>query len=202
MRLFVAVVPPPEVLRELSAAVHQLTAAGGPGAAGAAGSDAGPRWTSDEGRHITLAFLGEVDEATLPDLTRRLARAAHRHPPLDLRLDGGGRFGDHVLWAGVAGDTAALGRLARSVTAAARRTGIPVDETRAFRPHLTLARGRGRLPLRPYAAALADFAGRPWHAARFALIRSHPPPPGVPGARSHYETLASWDLSGPPPTPP
>ena len=49
------------------------------------------------------AFLGEIDENVLPDLTTRLARAARRHPPQELALSGAGRFGDRVLWTRVRG---------------------------------------------------------------------------------------------------
>jgi RNA 2',3'-cyclic 3'-phosphodiesterase len=185
MRLFVAVIPPASVLRELAGAVAPLAVIG---------EADGLRWTRPDGQHITLAFLGEVDEATVPELTRRLARAARRHEPLTLRLAGGGRFGDRTLWAGVAGDTARLARLADSVAAGARRGGIAVEEGRTFRAHLTLARGRGTVGLRRYADALTGFESGTWPADRVELVRSHPPAPGVPGARPRYETLDVWPL--------
>ena len=93
----------------------------------------------------------------LPNLTERLARAARRHPPFELALGGGGRFGDRVLWTRV--DPANGPRaLAASVGAAARRCGIPVDD-RPYRPHLTLARGRPGADLRPAVEALRGFSG-------------------------------------------
>ncbi len=185
MRLFVAVIPPDHVLSELAAAVTPL--------AGLAGAD-GLRWTPQESWHLTLAFLGEVDDATLPRLTERLARAAHRHPPLTLRLSGGGRFGDRALWAGVAGDVRPLSRLAQSVTAGALRSGIRIDDDHPFRAHLTLARNRATTPLRPYADTLSPFEGTPWTADRFHLVHSRPPLPGIPGAQPHYEPLQGWPL--------
>ncbi|MFF8959470.1 2'-5' RNA ligase family protein [Streptomyces sp. NPDC014894] len=69
MRLFAAVLPPAGAVAELGAAVDGLRAL--------PGSD-GLRWTGREGWHFTLAFLGEVDERLLPELTARLARAARR----------------------------------------------------------------------------------------------------------------------------
>jgi 2'-5' RNA ligase len=186
VRLFVALTPPDPVVRELSAAVGRLRAAG---------AEPGLRWTPPEAWHVTLAFLGEVDEPALPELTRRLARVGERHHPLTLRLAGGGRFDDHVLWTGLAGDTTDLSHLAASVGAAARRAGLPVDTERAFRPHITLARSRGRSPLRPYATRLHDFASTPWTAHRFSLIRSHPP--ATPGTHPRYEDLSHWPLTPP-----
>ncbi|MFJ6214256.1 RNA 2',3'-cyclic phosphodiesterase [Streptomyces sp. NPDC092296] len=196
MRLFVAVEPPPDARAELAAALRPLHALPQAGRL---------RWTAPEHWHLTLAFLGEVDEAALPELTRRLARAAHRHPAHRLRLAGGGRFGDRTLWAGVGGETLALRRLAESVQAAARRTGLAVDERRPYRAHLTLARsaGGGRGPdLRGAAAVLAEFRGREWQAAEIRLVRS------VLGAGPPWHsTLDAWPLarSGPadgPPAPP
>ncbi len=191
MRLFVAVVPPPAALRDLSATVRGLTA----DADGTPPGPAGARWTADGDRHITLAFLGEVGPDVLPDLTARLGRAAARHRPPTLRLAGAGHFGDRVLWCGVRGQTEPLARLAASVTAAARRAGVPV-EPRAFRAHLTLARRRGPGSLSGYAAALAGYEGADWRAEAVELIRSHPPRSGVPGERPRYETLRRWPLAG------
>ena len=87
MRAFVALVPPAAVLAELATALAPVQAA-----------QPGLRWTPSGQWHLTLAFLGEIDEGVLPDLTERLARAARRHPPLELALGGAGRFGDRVLW--------------------------------------------------------------------------------------------------------
>ncbi|KNB51527.1 RNA 2',3'-cyclic phosphodiesterase [Streptomyces caatingaensis] len=185
MRLFVAVTPPSSALAELADATALLHAL----------PDAGRlRWAAPDTWHFTLAFLGEVDEGLLPELTERLGRAAHRHPAHELWLARGGRFGDRVLWAGAEGDVGVLGELARSAAAGARRAGAGVDESRAFHPHLTLARATGRVSLRPYAEALADFRGSPFRVGRLELVRSRLPGSGVPGERPRYETLAAWDL--------
>ncbi|MDQ3905721.1 MAG: RNA 2',3'-cyclic phosphodiesterase, partial [Actinomycetota bacterium] len=115
MRLFVALTPPDEVteaLRAITAALRELAPE--------------LRWTRPQQWHLTLAFLGEVDDALVDELTRRLDRAAARHPPLSLFLGGGGRFGHRVLWTRVQGDRDNLRRLAGSAAAAARRSGLPV----------------------------------------------------------------------------
>ena len=160
MRLFVALVPPPEAVADLEAALAAVRS-----------RQFGLRWIPPERWHLTLAFLGEVEERRLPDLTDRLLRAAARHPPLALRFAGGGRFGRQVLWAGVGGDVAVLGRLADSVTAAARRARLDVDD-RPYRPHLTLARTRTPVDLRPLVPALAGYEGPEWTARRVELVRS------------------------------
>ena len=68
MRLFVAIVPPPAVQAELARRLAPLQAEAAPGL----------RWTSQESWHITLAFLGEVREEVVPELSTRLERAARR----------------------------------------------------------------------------------------------------------------------------
>ncbi|MEU8349822.1 RNA 2',3'-cyclic phosphodiesterase [Streptomyces sp. NPDC048845] len=180
MRLFSALLPPAPAVSELAATVAELRAL--PGADRL-------RWTQRAGWHFTLAFYGEVPDELVPRLSERLGRAARRHRPLTLRLTGGGRFGDRTLWAGAEGDLQAVARLAATAAAAGRRAGIPVEEHLRYTPHLTLARGRG-VDLRPFAARLAGFAGtEEWTVGELALIRSHPPAPGVAGAQPHYEPL-------------
>ncbi|WP_078901800.1 RNA 2',3'-cyclic phosphodiesterase [Actinacidiphila yeochonensis] len=190
MRLFVAVLPPPAAVRELAAAVAPLRRL--PGADRL-------RWTRPEDWHLTLAFLGEVPDSVRPGLDERLARAARRHPPHTLRLAGGGRFGDHVLWTAAAGERAALEGLARSLRAGARRAGAPADEGHPFRSHLTLARTARSASVRlgPFAEELASFEGTPWEVGEAALVVSVPPRSGAPGERPRYEVAASWPLGRP-----
>lgn len=192
MRLFAAVLPPDAAVAELAARVEALRAL--PGADGL-------RWTEREGWHFTLAFYGEVAEEVLPELHTRLARAAHRHHPHELRLAGGGRFDDRVVWVGVDGDSEAMRRLADSAEAGGRRAGILMDRHRPYHPHLTIARARTRSAhhrpttgLAPYVDGLADFASQEWTVGELSLVRSHPPDPGVPGRQPRYEAIAAWPL--------
>lgn len=178
MRLFVAVVPPAEPLQELEAALAPVR-----------GSVPALRWSAPAGWHLTLAFLGDVGEDRLPDLSARLRRAAGRAAPFEIGLRGGGRFGRQVLWTGVGGDTTALTRLAASVAAAARRAGIPVED-RPYKPHLTLARSRTPIDLRPLADSLQHFQGTAWTVRHVELMRS------VLGPEPRYEPLLAEPLGG------
>ncbi|MGH4029599.1 RNA 2',3'-cyclic phosphodiesterase [Actinomycetota bacterium Odt1-20B] len=189
MRLFAAVLPPAPAAAELASYADRLREL--PGADEL-------RWTAREGWHFTLAFLAEVAEETLPEVSQRMERAARRTPAFPLSLHGGGRFGERALWAGAAGDVAALRLLAARADAAARKAGVPMEEHRAYRPHLTLARARGGdVDLRPYVAALGSFAGTPWTVADLALVRSNLPHSGVAGERPRYEVVGRWGLGAP-----
>ncbi|WP_250283090.1 RNA 2',3'-cyclic phosphodiesterase [Frankia sp. CiP1_Cm_nod2] len=201
-RMFVALLPPRDVLRPLVSAVERLRA-GRPGPA------VGLRWAPPESWHITLAFLGEVPAGVRPALARELARVAAEHPPAAVVISGGGRFGSRVLFAAV--DERPLAPLARAVAQAARQAGADGLDPREWRGHLTLAthrpsphrpsphrRGRyagtpapaGQPDLAVLADSLAGVSARPWTATGFALMSSGSPP-GPP-----YATTATWPLAG------
>src|ERR1700754_212487 len=131
MRLFVALTPPAAVVEELCRATGALRA-----------QLPALRWARPEQWHLTLTFLGEVDDRSRTDLAERLARVAARAAPLTLSVGAAGRFGDRVLWMRVHGEIDGLRQLAASVRFAARRARLSVED-RPYRPHLTVARGRG-----------------------------------------------------------
>ena len=189
MRLFVAIAPPAAVLDELDTLAGPLR-----------GSRPDLRWTHIQAWHITLAFLGQVDEGAVARLLPRLERAARRHHRFRLAFCGAGAFPSagraNVLWSGLSGDRGALARLAESVTAGASRAGAPPpDKGRRFQPHLTLARCRTPADVTELVAALASFQGQPWTADRVHLVRSRLGATEQP----RYSTLASWPLRAPEP---
>ncbi|TDD74074.1 RNA 2',3'-cyclic phosphodiesterase [Actinomadura darangshiensis] len=186
MRLFVALVPPPDVLNGLEEATRPHL-------------DASPwlRWIRRDLMHVTLTFLGEVDDRTLDRLLPRLERAVQRHERMTLSLAGAGAFpgsGAHarVLWTGLYGDRRRLARLAASTTAAGRRVGTLPDKHKGFRPHMTLARSRRPVDVRWLIEALSSFAGAPWTAGSVHLMRSHLP--GKDYGQVTYEPLKTWSL--------
>jgi 2'-5' RNA ligase len=124
IRLFAALAIPPDIAGALTRRQHGLE---------------GVRWRPAEALHVTLRFYGEIREDLARDLDAAL-REVSGHP-FDLVLEGVGAFGEaadiHALWAGVA-ENPELRRLAKACEAAARRTGLKPD-TRAYRPHVTLA---------------------------------------------------------------
>jgi len=184
MRMFIGILPPADAVAELDAAVTPHRAAW-------------PqlRWAPTDRWHLTLAFLGDVAESVVPDLTAGLAEIAGRHAAPRLTLSGAGAFPDdigaRVLWAGVAaGDRGPMLALADAVNAAARAAGAADTDTRPLRPHLTLARSRILADVRPLRAAFAGFHGTSWQATELHLIHSHTTP------FPHYQTRATLRLSG------
>ena len=186
MRLFVAVAVPEQVAGELEAAVAPLRS-----------SWPSLRWTGIDAWHLTLAFLGEVNDAAAAGLADPLRSAAAEHAPLALSLAGSGAFPGadraHVLWTGVHGERERLVRVANSVAQAASKEEAPPAEEGRFQPHLTLARSRAAVDVRTLIAELAEYAGTPWTAEEIYLIRSRP------DSRPRYETLGSWPLAASPP---
>jgi 2'-5' RNA ligase len=186
MRLFVGLAPPVAVLDDLDAACAPLRPA-----------HADLRWTSRELWHVTLAFLGEVDEGSLVRLLPRLERAARRHGSFGLSLAGAGAFPGparaNVLWSGLSGDREALGELAMSVSAGARRAGTPPPDERRYRPHVTLARCRAPVDVRPVVAELSGYQGPAWAVEEIYLIRSTLAREAR-GGHPRYEAVGTWPL--------
>jgi RNA 2',3'-cyclic 3'-phosphodiesterase len=188
MRLFVAIAPPDEALAELERAVAPLRP-----------EWPGLRWAGPDRWHVTLAFLGEVDEGRLDGLHGRLERAAGRYRWPRIRIGRGGAFPAaaraRVVCCHIEGeqpDLTGLSDLAASVAAGARRAGAPPpDEGRRYRPHVTLARTRQPANVADLASALADFAGTAWDAGEIHLIRSRT------GPQPSYETIGTWPLRAP-----
>ena len=103
------------------------------------------KWVRPDNIHLSLKFLGDVDDAREPELAQALRLAAGRGPKpraLTLEVTGFGVFPDyhrpHVLWAGVTPEPA-LELLQHAVEEAFAPLGFPT-EARTFRPHVTLGR--------------------------------------------------------------
>jgi 2'-5' RNA ligase len=129
--------------------------------------------------HLTLAFLGDVEDSALEPARR--AVEGSRHPPFEVALDQVGSFkGARVAWAGCAEPSRGLVDLQSELDSRLRRAGFALDE-RPYTPHVTLARkvtrAMGRTPTEPIR----------WRARSFALVRSEL-------GRGSYATLEEWAL--------
>jgi 2'-5' RNA ligase len=152
-------------------------------------------WVAPENLHVTLKFLGGIDEARVQGVIDALHTSVRRHPPFAIDVGGLGAFPSstrpRVLWAGLTAGSASLGALAAAVDDVLAPLDFP-REARAFSPHITLGRVREPKRAPALAEALAVAAGRPFGhvpVEAVALMRSHLSPRGA-----RYTALATVPL--------
>ena len=101
------------------------------------------RWTRAEQMHVTLKFLGEVDNRDLPQICNATREICAAIDPFVATLNAFGTFPKgkppRVLWAGFDHGVQEMVELNTRLESSLADIGIP-RETRAFRPHLTLGR--------------------------------------------------------------
>lgn len=106
------------------------------------------RWVNPQGIHLTLAFLGELDDAQLAAALQAAEVAAQQVKPFSYRLTKLDIFGTtrqpRVIWMGIEETSGTLNRLQRILYQQLREQGFELD-TRPFSPHLTLARVKAPL---------------------------------------------------------
>ena len=93
-------------------------------------------FTRPENLHLTLVFLGEVDEKRVPDAERAIAALSLK--PVGLVFSGTGSFGGGVYYVGFEPSPGLIG-LQSELEAKLRAERFAI-ENRAFIPHVTLAR--------------------------------------------------------------
>lgn len=145
------------------------------------------RWVRPESMHLTLKFIGHAiadgDAEKFAALRRALA-TVHSTGPAELHFRGLGFFPNErrprVVWCGMEA-SANLAPLAADIDRALEPLGIP-RETRAFVPHLTLARIDPPRRLEALARAAADLQSKDFGSARetqFYLFESKLRPSGA-----------------------
>lgn len=134
LRLFVAVKVPDELGKRLADMEGRLAATG-----------ANVKWVPEGNFHLTLKFLGNVDEARVEAVTEALASAVAGAHTFDVALAGAGAFPNNrtasVIWAGINSGAEQMKSLARRVEDALEKIGFE-RESRPFKAHLTLGRAR------------------------------------------------------------
>lgn len=141
----------------------------------------GARWIDAENYHITLRFLGDIDDRAAHDAASVLADV--RKPAFDLHFDGLSSFGGRkprAVYAQVAAEQA-LVELQAEQERLMRRIGLE-PETRKFTPHVTLARLRSTssLDVADYLSARGYFRTAPFPVTRFVLFSSRASTGGGP----------------------
>ena len=101
------------------------------------------RWVDPDTLHLTLSFLGELDDEQLDNAVQAATDTAADAKPFTLHIGSLGTFGPprspRVIWSGVTGDIPRLLGLQKQLTARLAEQGFP-PEDRPYAPHLTLAR--------------------------------------------------------------
>ncbi len=139
-----------------------------------AGGLPGARWTRDENFHLTLRFIGDVDEGVADDVDGALMEIDA--PPFDISIAGIGYFGKakaaRAVWAGVETNEPLI-RLQQKIESAMQRIGLAAEE-RKYTPHITLARLKGTPQgrLESFVADHGDFAAGPVRVDAFTLYSS------------------------------
>ena len=165
-RLFIALELPDVCLEEMAALDPHIK---------------GLRWLPAAQMHLTMSFLGDVDETREERVRAELA--AVRVPPFILPIRGLGAFGGAwptVVWAGVGKGHPHLFALHHHLQDAVLRAGLEAD-LRPFHPHITLGRAKAvrRETLKPFLRRHAATEFDVWQVAGFVLCSSVLAPEGA-----------------------
>ena len=190
--MFVAVIPPDEVLEDLEDFVSPRR------------GEVPFRRTEPEQWHLTLAFSRDVPDRAYDDLVDRLVCSAAKRNPVEARVIGGGAFPDvaraKIVYAGIDSDLEELGRMASGARTAIATSGAEVDGQR-FTPHLTLARINRPVEATRFVQLLDAYAGPAWTVHELSLVASHLRE--GPRNRARHEVVETFSLgragSGPAP---
>lgn len=132
IRVFIAVDLDPPVIERIYNAIEQLKSI-----------IPGIRWVPKTNLHLTVKFLGDVDEETVHPISATLQEALRLFPPCTINAKGLGVFPDlrrpKILWVGLTGNEFA--RMAAKIESSLLPLGF-APEKRTFTPHLTIGRWR------------------------------------------------------------
>jgi 2'-5' RNA ligase len=121
------------------------------------------KWVEAENLHVTLLFLGEVDQRDVPAVCRVVGDSCREHSPFLLSVETAGCFPNprrpRVLWAGVGAGTQEVCALHDALEPPLLDLGCYRKEDRKYPPHITLGRVRSDRPADRLAQALAKQAG-------------------------------------------
>ena len=156
--------------------------------------DAAVRWVRPEGVHLTLKFLGDVEEETLPGICSAVERTSADLIECSVRTGDVGAFPNmnrpRVFWLGIKGMPEEVVDFAGNLDRALGKLGFERDG-RKLKPHLTLGRVKGRANIGNLTDFLgkADFEELDFKLDTVSVIKSELLPGGA-----RYETLKSVNL--------
>lgn len=136
------------------------------------------KWVAFENLHITLKFLGEIDEEKRAKISPSIAAACRGHKPFTAVLGGLGCFpgprNPRVLWVGLKQGESAVCALAADLDEAL--AGFGLEKERRFHPHLTI--GRVKRPCRVDGTIAQEILTDAFEVCRVVLFRSTLKPAG------------------------
>src|SRR5258708_10615002 len=162
----------------------------------------GARWVEPENYHLTLRFIGDVDDALAEEIADLLSKV--ERPAFDLRIDGLDSFGGNRPRAVVAAVSAVaeLVELQADHERIMQRVGLEPD--RKYRPHVTLARLRdtSSRQVADFLSIRQPFRSPPFSVSRFMLYSSRASVGGGPYVVEAGCPLVPVNASPPLPPPP
>lgn len=155
------------------------------------------KWVGKEQLHITLRFIGNLDENLVPELEGRVREAVRGFKPFESEIDGLGAFPSfdrpRVLFVPLVQGEEPFQRLEKSVSSALAGMDLK-PEDREFHPHLTLGRVRENQDARTavkFLQSLLRAKAGPWKIDRFILFKSQ-----LTSEGPVYTKLSEFELRG------
>ncbi len=132
IRTFLAIELPSSILKRLKEVQQELKTC-----------QADVRWVDPNSIHLTLKFLGNIEEKQMESIVKAVEKSVQRTPFFSLKVQGVGGFPDvrnpRVLWIGLEERGALLSTLQNQLEKELEKIGFK-SENRPFHPHLTLGR--------------------------------------------------------------
>ena len=155
-------------------------------------------WVKPGNIHLTVIFMGNIDEKEIPGIISTIDNAACNHKTYDISLGGMGLFPDirrpRVIWLGLNGEIDGLASLRDDLQKSLKPFGIK-QEKRPFKPHLTLGRFRKPIKdpvlLKKVIEKYRDTRGPGGKLQELVMFKSELNPGGAVYTRIH-----SWPLTG------
>ena len=188
MRVFLAIELPQTVQARLAEVQRMLAEAG-----------ADVKWVQSRHLHLTIRFLGEIDEPQRHAVEQAARRVASQTPPISARVSGVGAFpsmrAPRVVWVGIEEGREGLVRLAERLEEALVQAGVQ-QEARPFEAHMTLGRVRSPRRQTELVERITQFAWsspEPFVADHLTLFQSV-----LSSSGPTHTPLARWAFSAPP----
>ena len=185
IRSFLAFELSPEIKEQIGAVSRELKKSSLP-----------VRWVKVENIHLTIIFIGSVNEDAIHDIKEKAHMVVDKFSIFKTRLSGVGVFPDfrrpRVIWIGLNGEIERLSRFRDELQRELKVVGLK-EEKRPFRPHLTIGRFKGRLnrdgELKWILDKYHDISSDPHYLNELILFKSDLKPGGPV-----YTKMAVWPL--------